>query len=52
MARQTGPLKYQGTIGDIRHFKIKGLKGSCILANFAAYLPGACPKLAEILSPI
>jgi hypothetical protein len=28
MARQTGPLKYSGTIGDIRHFKIKGLKGS------------------------
>jgi hypothetical protein len=28
MARQTGPLKYTGTIGDIRHFKIKGLKGS------------------------
>jgi hypothetical protein len=28
MAKQTGPLKYTGTIGDIRHFKIKGLKGS------------------------
>jgi hypothetical protein len=28
MARQTGPLKYTGTIGDIRHFKIKGLKGA------------------------
>ena len=28
MARQTGALKYTGTIGDIRHFKIKGLKGS------------------------
>lgn len=27
MARQTGPLKYSGTLGDIRHFKIKGLKG-------------------------
>jgi len=28
MAKQTGPLKYTGTIGDIRHFKIKGLKGA------------------------
>ena len=28
MAKQTGSLKYTGTIGDIRHFKIKGLKGS------------------------
>jgi hypothetical protein len=27
MAKQTGPLKYVGTIGDIRHFKIKGQKG-------------------------
>jgi len=27
MARQKGPLKYEGTIGDIRHFKIKGSKG-------------------------
>jgi hypothetical protein len=27
MARQTGPLKYKGTLGDIRHFKIKGLSG-------------------------
>ncbi len=27
MARQAGPLKYKGTIGDVRHFKIKGLKG-------------------------
>ena len=27
MAKQAGPLKYKGTIGDIRHFKIKGLKG-------------------------
>lgn len=25
MARQSGPLKYKGTLGDIRHFKIKGL---------------------------
>ena len=27
MARQTGPLRYKGTLGEIRHFKIKGLKG-------------------------
>lgn len=27
MARQKGPLKYVGTIGDIRHFKIKGNEG-------------------------
>jgi len=27
MARQKGPIKYVGTIGDIRHFKIKGQTG-------------------------
>ena len=27
MAKQKGPLKYVGTIGDIRHFKIKGQDG-------------------------
>ncbi len=27
MARQSGPIKYKGTLGDIRHFKIKGLQG-------------------------
>jgi hypothetical protein len=27
MARQTGPIKYKGTLGEVRHFKIKGLKG-------------------------
>ena len=27
MAKQRGPLKYVGTIGDIRHFKIKGQEG-------------------------
>ena len=27
MAKQKGPLKYVGTIGDIRHFKIKGQEG-------------------------
>ncbi len=35
MARQTGPLKYQGTLGDIRHFKIKGLPG-----HFAGLIGG------------
>ena len=37
MARQTGALKYSGTIGDIRHLKIKGLKGS-----FAGIIGGIC----------
>lgn len=27
MARQKGLMKYVGTIGDVRHFKIKGQKG-------------------------
>src|SRR5690606_34248701 len=27
MAKQKGHVKYQGTIGDIRHFKIKGMDG-------------------------
>ena len=36
MARQLGNVKYKGTIGDIRHFKIKGLKG-----NFAGLNGGA-----------
>jgi hypothetical protein len=36
MARQLGHVKYKGTIGDIRHFKIKGLKG-----NFAGLNGGA-----------
>lgn len=27
MARQSGPIKYLGALGDIRHFKIKGQKG-------------------------
>lgn len=27
MARQSGPIKYKGTLGEVRHFKIKGLKG-------------------------
>jgi len=36
MARQVGVVKYNGTIGDIRHFKIKGL--SC---NYAGLKGGA-----------
>lgn len=35
MARQTGPLKYKGTLGDVRHFKIKGLTG-----HFAGMIGG------------
>jgi hypothetical protein len=27
MARQKGVMKYVGTIGDVRHFKIKGNQG-------------------------
>lgn len=27
MARQSGPLRYKGTLGEIRHFKIKGMQG-------------------------
>ena len=27
MARQKGVIKYVGTLGDIRHFKIKGQEG-------------------------
>lgn len=27
MAKQSGHIKYTGTLGDVRHFKIKGLKG-------------------------
>ena len=27
MARQTGHIKYKGTLGEVRHFKIKGLNG-------------------------
>jgi len=36
MAKQIGIVKYKGTIGDIRHFKIKGLTG-----NFAGLKGGA-----------
>ena len=27
MARQVGHIKYKGTLGEVRHFKIKGLQG-------------------------
>ena len=27
MARQKGHVKYTGTLGDVRHFKIKGQQG-------------------------
>lgn len=27
MARQKGHIKYTGTLGDVRHFKIKGQEG-------------------------
>ena len=27
MAKQTGLVKYSGTLGGVRHFKIKGLQG-------------------------
>ena len=27
MAKQTGLVRYSGTMGDVRHFKIKGLPG-------------------------
>lgn len=36
MARQLGHIKYKGTIGEIRHFKIKGMTG-----NFAGLKGGA-----------
>lgn len=36
MAKQLGHVKYKGTIGDIRHFKIKGLSG-----NYAGLNGGA-----------
>ena len=36
MARQRGALKYTGTIGDVRHFKIKGQEG-----YFAGMVGGA-----------
>jgi len=49
MARQTGPLKYQGTIGDIRHFKIKELKGSFaeIIGGTSGEQIATAPKFAR-----
>jgi hypothetical protein len=35
MAKQTGLLGYSGTMGGVRHFKIKGLQG-----NFAGLVGG------------
>ncbi len=39
MAQQVGVIKYKGTIGDIRHFKIKGLHGDYagLNPNFTIY---------------
>ncbi len=39
MAKQSGHIKYTGTLGDVRHFKIKGLKGH--------YAPAEKNKIAE-----
>ena len=36
MARQVGHVKYKGTIGDIRHFKIKGMTGHFARLNGGA----------------
>ncbi len=36
MARQVGHIKYKGTIGDVRHFKVKGING-----HFAGLKGGA-----------
>ena len=36
MTRQLGHVKYKGMIGEIRHFKIKGMQG-----NFAGMNSGA-----------
>ena len=41
MAKQTGLVKYQGTMGGVRHFKIKGLAG-----DFAGLAGG--PSAAQI----
>lgn len=43
MARQIGAVKYRGTLGEVRHFKIKGLKG------FYAGLKGG-PSKEQILN--
>lgn len=43
MARQKGPLKYVGTLGEVRHFKIKGNEG------FFAGLKGG-PSAEQIAS--
>jgi len=43
MAKQVGLVKYEGTMGDIRHFKIKGLEG-----NYAGLKGG--PTKEQILN--
>ena len=43
MARQKGVLKYVGTLGDVRHFKIKGQEG-----DFAGMVGG--PSGEQVLS--
>ena len=43
MARQKGVLKYVGTLGDVRHFKIKGQEG-----YFAGMVGG--PSGEQVLS--
>jgi hypothetical protein len=37
MARQTGLVRYSGSMGGIRHFKIKGLEGDFAGLNWRAY---------------
>lgn len=51
MARQKGVIKYVGTLGDIRHFKIKGQEG-----YFAGMVGGptgdqvlSAPELRELV---
>ncbi len=44
MAKQKGVIKYVGTIGDIRHFKIKGQEG-----YFAGMVGGASGELMQQL---
>jgi hypothetical protein len=45
MAKQTGLVKYSGTMGGVRHFKIKGLAG-----DFAGMVGG--PSGDQILRDI
>lgn len=45
MAKQMGAIKYKGTLGEVRHFKIKGLKG------FFAGLKGGPTKEQILTAP-